>query len=86
MQVINYEEIVRILSFNVQEIPRNAGHAPSNPPIDTTLATAIRLVCSDEWRDAGNVLAVILRDNGPPILNVQQARAMIRASDFPRAS
>ena len=82
MSEIDYGEIVRVLSVDVSTVKRSGEVPRSNPSLVTTLARAIRLVCSDEWSRDGNVLSGILRADGS-ILRADEAHEMMRAPGFP---
>jgi len=84
MNVIDYEESVRVLSFNISSINRNAQVVPSNPPIDTTMGCAIRLLADGDWQSKGNRLGALLRNNHPPILDIEEIEQIARRSDFPK--
>jgi hypothetical protein len=82
MPKTDYEERVRVLSFDASDLKRSGGALRRNPSFVTTPAKAVRLVCSDEWAIDGNVLNGILRADGT-IVGADEARELMAALDFP---
>ena len=83
MAAINYDEHVRVLSFDASDHRRTGGALRRNPSFVTTLARAVRLVCSDAWNCDGNVLNGILCADGT-VIGADGAHEMMAAPDFPK--
>jgi hypothetical protein len=82
MSETDYDERVRVLSFDASDFRRSGGALRRNASFVTTLAKAVRLVCSDEWAADGNVLNGILRADGT-VIGADEAHEMMAAPGFP---